>query len=151
MNLLESYRMKGRSEMRIIALCGAGNIGKTETLKDLIQTCYRNGATQITSQSNSRSAGDVIEVFSYQGKTICVSTGRDDAQTITDGHQVAVRQSCDVFVTAARGQLNSPTLTCVCALAAPGAYPILLSAYWEDVSIRPLAKAARVDALLRCL
>lgn len=137
--------------MRIIALCGPGNVGKTEALKELILTCYRNGAVQIASQPNSRSAGDVIEVFSYQGKTICVSTGGDDAQAITDGHQVAVRQSCDVFVTAARGRLNSPTRACVCALAAPGAYPILLSAYWEDVSIRTLAKAARVDALLRCL
>lgn len=137
--------------MRIIALCGAGNVGKTEALKELIQTCYRNGAAQIASQPNSRSTGDVIEVFSYQGQTICVSTGGDDAQAITNGYQIAVQQSCNVFVTAARGQLNSPTLACVCSLAAPGSYPILLSAYWEDVPIRPLAKTARVDALLRCL
>lgn len=137
--------------MRIVALCGAANVGKTETLIDLIQDCYKRGAINIVSQPNPIGTKDVIEVFSYQGKTICVSTAGDDVSSITNGYQIAVQQSCDVFVTASHVRLNSPTLGCVCQLAAPSAYPILLSAYWENDAVRPLAKAARVDALLRCL
>ena len=138
--------------MRVVALCGSGNVGKTETLKELIHVCSTRGATKICSRPCATSAGDVIEVFDYKGQRICVTTCGDEVAAINNGHSLAVAHSCNVFVTAARGQLNCPTLARVCALAGMGNYPILLSAYWErSLHARMAARNARVDALLRCL
>lgn len=140
--------------MRIVALCGCGESGKTETLKLFIRRCYRNGATKLASQPHPYSVKkDEIAVFSYSGKIVCVSTYGDDASGIDKGYQVALKQKCDVFVTAARGRLNCLSLGEVCKIARGyKSYPILLSAYWEkDLNDRQMAMRARVDALSHCI
>lgn len=137
--------------MRIIALCGSANVGKTTTLKELIRECKARGATPIAGLSSTISPADDIEVFDYKGKVVCVSTGGDTVDVIDEGYDVAAKHLCEVFVTAARGRWNCSTLGRVCQLAGSGAYPILLSAYWEQPSIQLLALQARVDALLCCL
>lgn len=138
--------------MRVVALCGSGNVGKTGTLKDLIGACYASGATKVASRANPASKSDVIEVFDYKGQRVCVSTGGDDVASINAGDSDATKYKCSVFVTASRGLLNCLPLARVCAIAARyGSYPILLSAYWEQKPVQAVAKAARIDALLRCI
>ena len=96
--------------MRFVSLCGSGNVEKTEALKELIKVCYANGATKVASQPCVISAIDVIEVFVHNGQRVCVSTCGDEVAAIEDGNVLATVHSCDVFITAARGQLNCPTL-----------------------------------------
>lgn len=138
--------------MRVVALCGRGNVGKTGTLMALIRTCYANGATKVSSRPNPASGSDVIEVFDYKSQRVCVSTGGDDVAAINEGDSDATKYSCTVFVTASRGRWNCSTLARVCGIASQyGSYPILLSAYWAQQSVWAVANAARIDALLRCI
>lgn len=140
-------------EMRIVALCGCGGSGKTETLKAFIQWCYGNGATKLASQPHPDSDKDEIAVFTYLGKMICVSTYGDDPNGVNKGYQVALHQGCDVFVTATRGETNSPSLGEACKIARYyNSYPILLSAYWEnDPNDQARSMTTRVDTLVRCV
>ena len=61
--------------MRVVALCGSGNVGKTGTLMALIRTCYANGATKVSSRPNPASGSDVIEVFDYKSQVCIASRG----------------------------------------------------------------------------
>lgn len=137
--------------MRVVALCGSGNVGKTKSLKELIKVCYARGAIKVASQPCVTSQNDVVEVFVYNGRRVCVSTCGDVVAAIDDGFNIATTHSCDVFVTASRGQVNCLTLARVCSLAGSGNYPILLSAYGEPPQAWVPALNARVDALLRCI
>lgn len=146
-------RENGERKMRIVALCGRGGSGKTETLKSFIQACYGKGATKLTSQTHPNSTKDEIAVFNYSGKMICVSTYGDDAVGVNKGYQVAVNQKCDVFVAATRGELNCLSLGEACKIArAYNSYPILLSAYLEnDPNDQTMSMTTRVDTLFRCV
>ena len=147
-------RRRGRMEkrkMEVVVLCGRDGSGKTETLKSFIQTVMGKGAIKLVSQPHPDSDKDEIAVFTYLGKMICVSTYGDDASGINKGYQVARNQKCDVFVTATRGETNSPSLGEACRIArGDNSYPLLLSAYREeDLNDRGRAMTTRVNTLLR--
>lgn len=140
--------------MRIVVLCGRANVGKTETLKQLVAECHERGA-QLIGEPLSIDGNDIVEVFSYNGLRVCVSTGGDAVEGgVEKAYEVARHSSCDVFVTASRASQNCETIEYVKKL---GDYPIFLSAYAESgkdekgQNLQDLAKRARIDALLRCI
>ena len=140
--------------MRIVVLCGRANVGKTETLKQLIAELLESGA-QSTGNRLLIGGNDIVEVFLYNGLRVCVSTGGDAVEGgIEKAYELARHSSCDVFVTASRASQNCETIEYVKKL---GDYPIFLSAYAEsgkdtdERDLQGLAKRARIDALLRCI
>ena len=140
-----------KRRMEVVVLCGSDGSGKTETLKSFIQTVMGKGAIKLVSQPHPDSDNDEITVFTYLGKMICVSTYGDDPNGVNKGYQVALHQGCDVFVTATRGETNSPSLGEACRIArGDNSYPLLLSAYREeDLNDRGRAMTTRVNTLLR--
>lgn len=142
-----------KRKMEVVVLCGRDGSGKTETLKSFIQTVMGMGAIKLVSQPHPDSDKDEIAVFTYLGKMICVSTYGDDPNGVNKGYQVALHQGCDVFVTATRGETNSPSLGEACKIARYyNSYPILLSSYWEnDPNDQARSMKTRVDTLVRCV
>ena len=80
--------------MKVIALVGKGGIGKTTTL-NLLHNLI-NPDKPITDGMDNRYS------FTYNGKTISITTPGDGEEHIQDNIDYAQNNNCDILVTASR-------------------------------------------------
>lgn len=80
--------------MKVIALYGVANTGKTTTLNLLYNLI--NPDTPITDRKDHRRS------FTYKGKTIFIATPGDNKAEIDENIKRARKANCDILVTASR-------------------------------------------------
>ena len=107
--------------MRIIALQGQGNTGKTTTLKLLIEKILSNGHKLIAPNLSElttmlKGKGDAWAVFTVENKQVGITTRGDFEQAIIcDFGQIMKYGNCDVFVCAIR--TSGGTVNCIKGLS----------------------------------
>ena len=88
--------------MKVIALYGRANCGKTETLTKLINLIIKANPNGII-MSNVNGA-DSQFVLSYQNKIICICTAGDYPDNIEANFNFAIAGQADLLVTASRSR-----------------------------------------------
>lgn len=84
--------------MRIIALFGRGETGKTRTLNHLREMLRKEGE----SLSQNPGKGDEPETFLVDGKVVCVAPGGDTREVVDNNLRYFFENRCDVGCTATR-------------------------------------------------
>ena len=87
--------------MRIIALYGHGNCGKSDTLNRL-KMLLRAAGRSISSKPHPWC--EQPEAFLYRGKVICVAPAGDDMNAISGNIRYFDSKKCDVAITACRSK-----------------------------------------------
>ena len=87
--------------MKVIALQGKGNCGKTTTLREL-QKLIGSTATSVYKENNLSTLNDAWEVFEYQGKIVGITTRGDVKYLIEQDYKAMINAAgeLDVFVCA---------------------------------------------------
>lgn len=91
--------------MRIIALYGHGNCGKSKTL-NYLRELLRTAGKAIS--VNAPHKGDVPESFLYRDKIICIAPGGDTGDIIKRNIAYFKSKNCDVAITASRSRGYGP-------------------------------------------
>ena len=85
--------------MRLIALYGRSNCGKSDTLNRLKEQ-LRQAGTSVSRIPHPDS--DKPETFLYKGLTVCVAPGGDVREIVEGNLRYFTGKQCDVAVTASR-------------------------------------------------
>lgn len=88
--------------MKVIALYGRANCGKTETLTKLINLIIKANPNGI--KTSNVNGADSQFVLSYQNKTICICTAGDYPDNIEENFNFAIAGQADILVTASRSR-----------------------------------------------
>lgn len=96
--------------MKIIALAGACNSGKTTVLKQLIATLLGNGGHLTTKVSYGR---DERCSILYNGQVVGVCSGGDDDKTVNANFKFFFKNGCAVGITACRSVSECASVTAV--------------------------------------
>lgn len=78
--------------MRIIALCGTTNAGKTSALELLVNQLRDKDWTVV------RYENDVRFICEYEDVRICICTEGDDSKTIVENFDFCRRKKCDIAI-----------------------------------------------------
>lgn len=81
---------------RIIVLCGRGNLGKTRTLRMVID--------KLNGESISYATRDTKTICHYKDQTIAIATKGDNAAELRANVSYFKSHSCDIAITAARSR-----------------------------------------------
>ena len=81
---------------RIIVLCGRGNLGKTRTLRMVID--------KLNGESISYATRDTKTICHYNDQTIAIATKGDNAAELRTNVSYFKSHSCDIAITAARSR-----------------------------------------------
>lgn len=81
---------------RIIVLCGRGNLGKTRTLRMVID--------KLNDESISYATRDTKTICHYNDQTIAIATKGDNAAELRANVSYFKSHSCDIAITAARSR-----------------------------------------------
>lgn len=88
--------------MKVIALYGRANCGKTETLTKLINLIIKANPNGI--KTSNVNGADSQFILSYQNKTICIGTAGDYSDNIEENFNFAIAGQADILVTASRSR-----------------------------------------------
>lgn len=89
--------------MKVIALYGHENCGKTGTLTKLINLIIKANPNGI--KTSNIDGGDSQFILSYQNKTICICTAGDyPSHNIEANFNFAIAEQADILVTASRSK-----------------------------------------------
>lgn len=88
--------------MKVIALYGHANCGKTETLTKLINLIIKANPNGI--KTSNVNGADSQFILSYQNKTICICTAGDYPDNIEANFNFAIAEQADILVTASRSR-----------------------------------------------
>ncbi len=88
---------------KLIVLWGRGSIGKTSTLRKLINTLLDAGAVQLSGSPSDEGKGDCWAVLEYKGRRIAVITAGDSANDL-EWYFKKVTVVCDVYICASRSR-----------------------------------------------
>lgn len=88
--------------MKVIALYGHADCGKTETLTKLINLIIKANPNGI--KTSNVNGADSQFVLSYQNKTICIGTAGDYPDNIKANFNFAIAGQADILVTASRSR-----------------------------------------------
>ena len=91
--------------MRIIALYGHGNCGKSQTLNYLRELLRAAGKSISV---NGPHKGDDPETFLYKDKVVCVAPGGDTGEIVKKNIKYFKSKNCDVAISASRCRGGSP-------------------------------------------
>lgn len=94
-----------RNIMRIIALYGHSNCGKSQTLNYLREQLRAAGKSISV---NGPHKGDEPETFLYNGKVVCVAPGGDTGEIVKKNIEYFKSKNCDVAISASRCRGWSP-------------------------------------------
>lgn len=87
----------------LFGLYGRANVGKTQTLKSLMNLFYKeNGETENIVEVVPNS--DLYRVIEYKGKRICIATGGDNMDIVEENCKKFKEDSFDIAVTATRSK-----------------------------------------------
>lgn len=81
---------------KIIVLCGRGNLGKTRTLRMVID--------QLNGESISYATRDTKTICHYKDQTIAIATKGDNAAELRANVSYFKSHPCDIAITAARSR-----------------------------------------------
>lgn len=81
---------------RIIVLCGRGNLGKTRTLRMIID--------KLNGESISYATRDTKTICHYNDQTIAIATKGDNAAELRANVSYFKSHPCDIAITAARSR-----------------------------------------------
>lgn len=81
---------------RIIVLCGRGNLGKTRTLRMVID--------KLNGESISYATSDTQTICHYNDQTIAIATKGDNAAELRANVSYFKSHPCDIAITAARSR-----------------------------------------------
>lgn len=81
---------------RIIVLCGRGNLGKTRTLRMVID--------KLNGESISYATRDTKTICHYNDQTIAIATKGDNAAELRANVSYFKSHTCDIAITAARSR-----------------------------------------------
>lgn len=81
---------------RIIVLCGRGNLGKTRTLRMVID--------KLNGESISYATRDTKTICHYKDQTIAIATKGDNAAELRANVSYFKSHTCDIAITAARSR-----------------------------------------------
>ncbi len=87
----------------VIANIGTANIGKTSSLKRVIDDLLNNGAKEIPgTRLGNNSNGDERVILRYNNITIGIETQGDPCSRIFDSLPYFVKQNCDIIICTCR-------------------------------------------------
>ena len=98
-------------KMKVIALAGAYNSGKTSVLKALIATLIGNGGRHVVASVTH--GKDVRCAIAYKAKVIGVCSGGDDKKTVDANFKFFAANNCDTGITACRSVANCSSVDAV--------------------------------------
>lgn len=73
--------------MKVIALCGNPQTGKTTTIKHLIDNLNFKGATKVYSSKTGAKVNDYSIILNYQGKIVAITTFGDSPSMIWSNYK----------------------------------------------------------------
>ena len=122
--------------MGIVALYGAGNHGKTETLNSLIDSILASGGTARSIRNSAFSANDRLACLDYKGKTVCIATGGDDSRFINEAWTFKLPYNPDVefYATRTKETFSGPSSLMALRSSLRSKLPLNGSSVW---GIRP--------------
>ncbi len=129
--------------MGIVALYGAGNHGKTETLNSLIDSILASGGTARSIRNSDFSANDRLACLDYKGKTVCIATGGDDSRFINEAWAFKLPYNPDVEFYATRTKETSSSVSALMSLS--GGMSI---EWWKPFWVRNIAFAPNANTAL---
>lgn len=87
-----------KDNLKIIALYGRSNTGKTATLKKLIKTLEKSSVVHEDSRDYAK--GDRCCVLEYMGKKVGVTSAGDDSGILEKAFDFMVGYNCDLYICA---------------------------------------------------
>lgn len=87
-------------DLRIIALYGRSNTGKTGTLKQLIDKMRNSNFKDIGEYKIQEAEDDLCCVLEYLGKKIGITTLGDGTDVLEDAFDFMTRYNCDLYICA---------------------------------------------------
>lgn len=91
--------------LRIIALYGHQNCGKTDTLNRLCELIRNNGGVSLASEPPY--SGDDPKMFEYKDMVVCICPGGDNGAVVSQNFEYAYSKNADILITASRTRGDS--------------------------------------------
>lgn len=88
------------NNLKIIALYGRSNTGKTEALKLLIDKMRENNYNLVDEDNRDYATEDRCCVLEYMGKKVGVTSAGDDADILEKAFEFMLSYNCDLYICA---------------------------------------------------
>lgn len=89
-----------KDNLKIIALYGSSNTGKTATLKELIDKMLDNNYSIVNEDKRDYATEDRCCVLEYMGKKIGITSAGDDTGILEKAFDFMIGYNCDLYICA---------------------------------------------------